>query len=76
MDMIVPLKDVKVKARVETGLTKTKVALTYQNTLSFRPVEVSFEYPLQKNQVVDSFFAVIGNRKIKARVKNKKKAKK
>ena len=74
--MIVPLKDVNVKARVETGLTKTKVELTYQNTLSFRPIEVSFEYPLLKNQVVDSFSAVIGDRTVEARVRNKEKAKK
>lgn len=73
--MIVPLKDVKIKARVESGLTKTTAQLTYSNKLSIAPIEVTFEYPLVKNQVVGEFSAVIGDRSVTARVQNKEKAK-
>jgi len=50
--------------------------MTYQNVLSTKEVHVSFEYPLQKNQVVDSFSAKIGDREVVAVIKNKKRAKK
>lgn len=39
------------------------------------PVEVSFEYPLVKDQVVDEFSAWIGDRNVVAIIKNKEKAK-
>lgn len=74
--MIVPLKDVNIKARVETGLTKTQVDLTYSNKLSDEPIEVTFEYPLVKDQVVQAFSAVIGGKTVVAMIKNKEKAKK
>lgn len=66
--MIVPLKDVNIKARVESGLTKTTAQMTYSNVLSSTPIEVTFEYPLTKNQVVAEFSAVIGDRNVTARV--------
>lgn len=52
-DYIVPLKDVSINARVETGLTKTVVKLTYSNRISTSDAEIMYEYPLIKNQVVD-----------------------
>lgn len=71
-ERIVPLKDVNIKARVDTGLTKTQVQLTYHNVLSNdEAVEVQFEYPLVEGQVVAAFSAVIGNRDVIAIIKNK-----
>lgn len=64
------------KARVETGLTKTSVDLTYNNQLSEEPIEVTFSYPLVKDQVVQAFTAVIGNKTVIAKIKNKEVAKK
>ena len=48
-EMIVPLQDVRVYARLETGLSFTHVQLTYQNILSNEAVDVRFEYPYIKN---------------------------
>jgi len=50
--MIVPLKDVNIQARVETGLTRTQVDLTYSNQLSEKNIEVEFSYPMVNDQVV------------------------
>ena len=51
--MIVPLKEVSIAARVETGLTRTQVDLTYENKLSSdKPIEVEFAYPMVNDQVV------------------------
>ena len=73
--MIVPLKDVSISARVETGLTRTSVDLTYSNKLSNTPIEVEFSYPMVNDQVVQSFTAVIGDRTVVATIKNKEIAK-
>lgn len=73
--MIVPLKDVNVRARVSTSLTYTSVDLTYSNKLSEEPIEVKFEYPIVKGQVIQAFTAKIGNRTVIAKIKNKEKAK-
>lgn len=75
MRMIVPLKDVSISARVETGLTRTSVDLTYSNKLSNTPIEVEFSYPMVNDQVVQSFTAVIGDRTVVATIKNKEIAK-
>merc|ERR1712172_260937 len=53
-EVIVPLKEVKISARVESGITKTTAELTYTNALSNEPVEVYFYYPLLRSQVIDS----------------------
>jgi len=50
--MIVPLKEVSIAARVETGLTRTQVDLTYANKLSEENIEVEFSYPMVNDQVV------------------------
>lgn len=69
-----PLTDVNIRARVETGLTKTTAKLTYKNLLSEKLVEITFEYPMVKDQVVDEFSALIGDRNVVAIIKIKEKA--
>jgi len=65
---------VNIRARVDTGFTKTEVKLTYSNSLYFDKIDVQFEYPLIDSQVVDHFSAVIGDREVIAVIKNKKTA--
>ena len=74
-EIIVPLKEVSVHATIAQGFSKTSVHLTYKNTLTEDPIEVIFEFPLSKKQVVAKIEATIGDRVVSTKVTEKEKAK-
>ena len=45
-EVLVPLKDVSIHARIDSGIIKQDIQLTYANSNSESPYEVSFEFPL------------------------------
>ena len=49
VDIIVPLKNVFSKVMLHSGITTMELSLTYTNTDSINPIEVSFVYPMREN---------------------------
>jgi len=75
VEVLVPLQEVAVNARIETGLVKMDLMLVYANTDTEGPIEVQFEYPLLKRQVVSKLVATIDDRHVSAKIKDKEEAK-
>ena len=68
VEKIIPLKDVNVDVNIQGGLATMNVQLTYNNVCTENPVEVIFEAPLEKAQVIAKLEATIGDKHVKAKV--------
>ncbi len=64
MEALVPLKAVSVHATIDGGLVTTKAQLVYRNNCSDVPFNVTFECPLEKDQVLTKLTASIGSKTI------------
>jgi hypothetical protein len=51
-EILIPLKEVKVRASFGAGIIKIDSELTYVNSDSNQDVNVSFEFPQQRGQVM------------------------
>ena len=68
-----PLKDVSVEAKIQGYVLGLESTLKYANESS-EPTEVVFRFPLEQSHAVVGLTAIIGGRKIKAQLKEKKEA--
>ena len=70
-----PLQDVTISGVIEAGLATLDVKLTYSNTGDEKPIECTFEFPLEKETVVSKLIAEIDDKVIEAKIKEKEEAK-
>ena len=70
-----PVKDVKFFARLDSGIAKIDVELSYINLSSNAPIECTFSYPIESDTVISNLICKIGDRYIEAKVKPKEEAK-
>jgi Ca-activated chloride channel homolog len=69
-----PLKDSKAKVSISGVIAAVKVTQTYKNT-GKRPINAQYVFPASTRAAVNGMKMTIGNKVIKAKIKEKKKAK-
>jgi Ca-activated chloride channel homolog len=74
-EVMIPLKNVSVKARIDGGISCSEFKLDFFNTFCKEPVEVTFEFPIENHQVVKKLSAKIGERTVETKVRDIEKAK-
>lgn len=68
-EIMIPLTNVSVKATIEGGVTSSEITLDFVNTYAKKPVEVTFEFPVNKKQVLKTLSAKIEDRVVKTKIK-------
>jgi hypothetical protein len=48
-EVMIPLKNVSVKARIDGGIVCSEVKLDFHNAFCKAPVEVTFEFPIESH---------------------------
>ena len=76
--MLVPLKNVDIKGRLEDGVAHISAHMFYVNEHSedsSKPLECSFEFPIEESTVVSKLIATINDKTIEAKIQGKEEAK-
>lgn len=73
--VLVPLSGIKLSGKLEAGHALLQARLTYNNQLSEKPLECTFEFPVDSSTVVNSVRATVGERSVEAVIQNKEEAK-
>ena len=72
--LTVPLKKVAIQGSLVGPIATLDIELIYANELFESPIECTYEFPLDKDTILSSFIAKIGDKEIEAKVKTKEKA--
>ena len=78
LKMLVPLKNVDIKGRLEDGIAHISAHMFYVNEHSedsSKPLECSFEFPIEESTVVSKLIATINDKTIEAKIQGKEEAK-
>ena len=67
--VLVPLHQIKLTGRLEAGHVLLQAQLTYVNADRSKPLECTFEFPVDPHTVVSSIRASVGERSVEAIVK-------
>lgn len=70
-----PLKSVLIQGNIEGPIATLDIDLTYMNEDENNPIECAYELPLDKDTILSSLVAKIGDREVVAKVKAKEEAK-
>lgn len=76
--MLVPLKNIDIKARLEDGVAIVAAQMLYVNESEgdeTKSLECSFEFPLEESCIVSKLFATVDDRTIEAKIQGKEEAK-
>ena len=72
---MLPLKSVGVTGCLEGQLAIVEIELIYINEDPENPIECTYEFPIDTNIVLSKLIAKIGDKEVKAKIKEKEKAK-
>lgn len=70
----VPLKEIKVKAEINTFTAQVLIELTYENDKVDSSLEVEFKFPLDETAAIYHFEAIINGKSLIGKVQDKIKA--
>ena len=69
-----PLKSVAITGILEGPIATLNIDMTYLNENEEHAIECTYEFPLDKESILSSLIAKIGDREVVAKVKAKEKA--
>ena len=73
-DFVLPLKSIAVTGNLEGPIATVDIDMTYLNENEEHAIECTYEFPLDKDSILSSLFAKIGDREVVAKVKAKETA--
>lgn len=72
--MLLPLQNVKILGKLESGHALLDVQLSYANN-DGNPIECTFEFPIEKATIVTKLIAQIDDKVVEAKIQTKSSAK-